>query len=155
MGIEAVLRSRRIRQLELPQYLSVDAGNSLRETLQAMQRTGSGSVLVTETERLAGIFTERDIISKVGVASVDSARPIREFMTPNPTVLSPEDSVFDAIYLMDEHGYRNIPLVEADGRLVGSLPVSKVVEFLAESLPQEVLALPPRGEQRFAAADGA
>ena len=155
MGIEAILRSRRIRQLELPRYLSVDAGNSLRETLQAMQGSGSGSVLVTENERLAGIFTERDLISKVGVASVDSTRPIREFMTPNPTVLSPEDSVFDAIYLMDEHGYRNIPLVEADGRLVGSLPVSKVVEFLAESLPQEVLALPPRGEQRFAAADGA
>ncbi len=155
MGIEAILRSRRIRQLELPRHLSVDAGNSLRETLQAMQGSGSGSVLVTENERLAGIFTERDLISKVGVASVDSTRPIREFMTPNPTVLSPEDSVFDAIYLMDEHGYRNIPLVEADGRLVGSLPVSKVVEFLAESLPQEVLALPPRGEQRFAAADGA
>ena len=155
MGIEAILRSRRIRQLELPRHLSVDAGNSLRETLQAMQGSGSGSVLVTENERLAGIFTERDLISKVWVASVDSTRPIREFMTPNPTVLSPEDSVFDAIYLMDEHGYRNIPLVEADGRLVGSLPVSKVVEFLAESLPQEVLALPPRGEQRFAAADGA
>ena len=155
MGIEAILRSRRIRQLELPRYLSVDAGNSLRETLEAMQGSGSGSVLVTENERLAGIFTERDLISKVGVASVDSTRPIREFMTPNPTVLSPEDSVFDAIYLMDEHGYRNIPLVEGDGRLVGSLPVSKVVEFLAESLPQEVLALPPRGEQRFAAADGA
>jgi CBS domain-containing protein len=155
MDIEAILRSRRIRQLELPRYLSVDADNSLRETLQAMQGSGSGSVLVTENERLAGIFTERDLISKVGVGSVDSTRPIREFMTPNPTVLSPEDSVFDAIYLMDEHGYRNIPLVEADGRLVGSLPVSKVVEFLAESLPQEVLALPPRAEQRFAAADGA
>ena len=155
MGIEAILQSRRIRQLELPQYLSVDAGNSLRDTLQAMQASGSGSALVTENERLAGIFTERDLISKVGVATVDSTRAIRDFMTPNPTVLSPEDSVFDAIYLMDEHGYRNIPLVEADGRLVGSLPVSKVVEFLAESLPQEVLALPPRGEQRFAAADGA
>jgi len=155
MGIEAILRSRRIRQLELPRYLAVDAGNSLQETLQAMQGSGSGSVLVTENGRLAGIFTERDLISKVGVATVDSTQPIREFMTPNPTVLSPEDSVFDAIYLMDERGYRNIPLVEADGRLVGSLPVSKVVEFLAESLPQEVLALPPGGEQKFAAADGA
>jgi CBS domain-containing protein len=155
MGIEAVLRSRRIRQLELPQYLSVDVSNSLQDTLQAMQASGSGSALVTENERLAGIFTERDLISKVGVASVDGTRPVRDFMTPNPTVLSPENSVFDAIYLMDEHGYRNIPLVEADGRLVGSLPVSKVVEFLAESLPQEVLALPPSGEQSFAAADGA
>jgi CBS domain-containing protein len=155
MGIEAILRSRRIRQLELPQYLSVDAGNSLRDTLQAMQASGSGSALVTENRHLTGIFTERDLISKVGVTVVDETRPIRDFMTPNPTVLSPEDSVFDAIYLMDEHGYRNIPLVEADGRLVGSLPVSKVVEFLAESLPQEVLALPPRAEQRFVAADGA
>jgi CBS domain-containing protein len=155
MGIEAILRSRRIRQLELPQYLAVDATNSLQDTLQAMQASGSGSALVTENSHLVGIFTERDLISKVGVASVDKTRPIRDFMTPNPTVLSPEDSVFDAIYLMDEHGYRNIPLVEADGRLVGSLPVSRVVEFLAESLPQEVLALPPRGEQRFAAADGA
>jgi CBS domain-containing protein len=155
MGIEAVLRSRRIRQLELPQYLSVDANTSLQDTLQAMQASGSGSALVTENERLAGIFTERDLISKVGVAAVDSTKPIRDFMTSNPTVLSPENSVFDAIYLMDEHGYRNIPLVEADGRLVGSLPVSKVVEFLAESLPQEVLALPPSGEQSFAAADGA
>jgi CBS domain-containing protein len=155
MPIEALLRSRRIRQLELPQFLSVDASKSLRDTLLAMQASGSGSALVTQNGHLAGIFTERDLISKVGVASVDSTRPIREFMTSNPTVLSPEDSVFDAICLMDEHGYRNIPLVEADGRLVGSLPVSKVVEFLAESLPQEVLALPPRGEQRFAAADGA
>jgi len=155
MGIEAILRSRRIRQLELPQYLAVDATISLQDTLQAMQASGSGSALVTENGHLTGIFTERDLISKVEIASVDKARPIRDFMTPNPTVLSPEDSVFDAIYLMDERGYRNVPLVEADGRLVGSLPVSKVVEFLAESLPQEVLALPPRGEQRFAAADGA
>jgi CBS domain-containing protein len=154
MGIETVLRSRRIRQLDLPPFLSVNAGSSLRDTLQAMQASGSGSVLVTENERLAGIFTERDFISKIE-ASIDDARPIREFMTPNPAVLSPEDSVFDAIQLMDEHGYRNIPLVGQDGRLAGSLSVTKIVQFLAENFPQEVLALPPRAEQHFAAADGA
>jgi hypothetical protein len=38
---------------------------------------------------------------------------------------------------------------------VGSLPVSTLVDFLAESFPQEVLALPPRANQRFVAADGA
>src|SRR5260221_12261845 len=112
MGIEAVLRSRRIRQLDLPPCLSVDVGDSLLDTLRTMQASGSGSVLVIENERLAGIFTERDLISKVAVASVDHSRPIRDFMTTNPTVLNPEDSVFDAIYLMEEHGYRNIPLVE-------------------------------------------
>ena len=155
MGIVALLRQRRIRQLELLPFLTVDVGSSLRDTLEAMQASGSGSVLVVENERLAGIFTERDLISKVALASADDTRSIRDFMTPNPAVLSPEDSVFDAIQLMDEQGYRNIPVVEGDGRLTGSLPVSRVVEFLAESLPQEILALPPRGEQHFTSADGA
>jgi len=155
MGIAALLRQRRIRQLDLPPFLAVDVGSSLLDTLQAMQASGSGAALVIENQRLVGIFTERDLISKTGVALIDLAMPIRDFMTPNPTVLSPEDSVFDAIQLMDEDGYRNIPVVESDGRLTGSLPVSKVVEFLAESLPQEMLALPPRADQRFATADGA
>jgi CBS domain-containing protein len=155
MGIEAVLRSRKIRQLELPQHLSVDAGSSLRDTLQAMQASRSGSALVTESGRLAGIFTERDLVYKIALTPVDLARPIRDFMTSDPAVLSPEDSVFDAIQLMEEHGYRNIPVVESNGRLTGSLPMSKVVEFLAECLPQEMLALPPRADQRFATADGA
>lgn len=155
MGVEAVLRSRRIRQLNLPPFLSVNADNSLRDTLRAMQASGSGSALVIENERLAGIFTERDLISKFGLDSIDDARPIRDFMTRNPTVLSPEDSVFDAIELMEEHGYRNIPLVEHDGRLAGRLSVSNIVEFLAENFPQEVLSLPPRAEQHFGSADGA
>jgi len=155
MGIEAVLRSRRIRQLDLPPFLSVNVDSSLRDTLEAMQASASGSVLVIENQRLAGIFTERDLISRVAVGSMDGSRPIRDFMSPNPTVLSPESSIFEAIQLMDEHGYRNIPVVEPDGRLRGSLSVSKVVEFLAESLPEEVLALPPRAEQRFEDADGA
>lgn len=155
MGIEAVLRSRRIRQLNLTPFLSVSVESSLRDTLKAMQASGLGSALVIENGRLAGIFTERDLISKIGADSMDDSKSIRDFMTPNPTVLSPEDSVFDAIQLMDEQGYRNIPVVEPGGRLVGSLSVSKIVVFLAESFPQELLALPPRAEQNFASADGA
>ena len=155
MGIVACLCQRRIRQLNLPPFLSVNVDSSLRDTLEAMQASGSGSVLVVENERLAGIFTERDLISRVEVASTDDTRPIRDFMTPNPTIISPENSIFDAFQIMDEHGYRNIPVVESDGRLMGCLSVSKVVEFLAEGFPQEVLALPPRAEQHFAAADGA
>ena len=155
MGIEAVLRSRRIRQLNLPPSVSVGVESSLRDTVQAMRTSRSGSALIIENGRLIGIFTERDLIYKIGAAGVDDSKPIREFMTANPTVLSPEDSVFDAMLLMDQHGYRNIPVVEPDGRLAGSLSVRKVVEFLAESFPQEVLALPPRAEQNFSAADGA
>ncbi|MCI0422228.1 MAG: CBS domain-containing protein [Acidobacteria bacterium] len=155
MSIGTVLRQRTIRQLDLSPFLVVDVGSSLRHTLLEMRSSGSGAALVTENQRLAGIFTERDLISRVVGCSVDDSKPVRDFMTPNPAVLRPEASVFEALQLMGEHGYRNIPVVEDDGRLAGSLPVSKVVEFLAESFPQEVLALPPRADQSFTAADGA
>jgi CBS domain-containing protein len=155
MGIETILRQRRIRQLDLPEFIAVESSSSLGETVQAMRTAKLGAVLVTENQRLVGIFTERDLISRVTGVKEDSSRPIREFMTPDPATLHPEDSIFNAIELMDGHGYRNVPLVDEQGHLGGSLPVSALIGFLAENFPQEVLALPPRANQHFASADGA
>jgi CBS domain-containing protein len=155
MGIASVLRERRIRQLSLPPYVAVDASTGVRETIQTMQSAKLGAVLVTENQRLVGIFTERDFITKVAGTEEEEPKPIRDLMTPSPATLHPDDSVFDAIQLMDEHGYRNVPIVDERGHLTGSLPVSALIDFLAENFPQEVLALPPRANQQFSAKDGA
>lgn len=155
MDIRSVLRQRKIRQLELLPAATVDVDASLSDTLKVMRLAKVGAVLVTENERLAGIFTERDLITKGAGDSVEHSRPIRDFMTPEPATLHPNNSVLDAIQLMDQHGYRNVPLVDEQGRLAGTLPVSTLINFLAESFPQEVLALPPRANQHFTAADGA
>ena len=155
MGIASALRERRIRQLGLPTFVAVDASTDVQETIRTMQSAKLGSVLVTENDRLVGIFTERDFIAKVAGTNTEGSKPIRDLMTPNPATLHPDDSVFDAIRLMDEHGYRNVPIVDEQGHLTGSLPVATLIDFLAESFPQEVLALPPRANQQFSAKDGA
>ena len=76
-------------------------------------------------------------------------------MTPHPTTLHPDDSVADAVQLMDRGGYRDVPLVDEEGRLLGRLAVSNLIDFLAENFPQEVLSLPPRPDQTFPEPDGA
>ena len=76
-------------------------------------------------------------------------------MTPHPTTLHPDDSVADAIQLMDEGGHRDVPLVDEQGRFLGRLEVSNLIYFLAESFPQEVLSLPPRPNQKLIEPDGA
>ena len=154
MAIGNVLRSRKIRQLDLPKFWVVDAKTSLAETIEIMQKNGVGAVLVSDQQRLSGIFTERDVIF-TRRQKAETSRPVRDFMTANPATLHPDDSVFDAIQLMDGHHHRNVPLVEANGDLVGTLPVATLIDFLAESFPQEVLALPPRANQQFDSADGA
>ena len=155
MRIEETLRQRKIRHLGLAPLVCVEAGSSLREVVAAMQSQRVGCVLVIENHKLAGIFTERDLVTKVMGDSVEYSRVVREFMTPEPKTLRPDDSVADAIQVMDEGGYRDIPLVDEKDCLVGRLSVSSIIDFLAENYPQEVLSLPPRPNQNFQEPDGA
>jgi len=155
MGIENNLRQRKIRHLDLAPLVCVNAESSLREVINTMQSRHVGCVLVTENQKLAGIFTERDLVFKVMGEIVEYSRAVRDFMTPRPKTLHPDDSVADAIQLMDEGGYRDVPLVDQEGGLVGRLSVSTIINFLAENYPQEVLSLPPRPDQTFVEPDGA
>ena len=45
--------------------------------------------------------------------------------------------------------YRNVPLVDDDGRLVGVVRQTDILKYLAESFPEELLNLPPRPHQRM------
>ena len=155
MDIEKILRERKIRQLALSPLVTIESETSLRNAILAMQQTQVGCVLVTENQQLAGIFTERDVLRKVMGEPVDDSRKIKDFMTSSPLTLNPNSSVLEAIQLMDDHGYRNVPLVDERGNLVGNLAASNIIDFLAESFPQEVLSLPPKANQHFSSVDGA
>lgn len=155
MGIENILHQTKIRHLNWAPVVCVESGCSLQEVLVTMQSSRVGCVLVTENQKLAGIFTERDVITKVAGGSVDRSRAVREFMTPQPKTLHPEDSFASAIQVMDKGCYRDIPLVDQEGRLLGRLSVKSIIDFLAECYPQEVFSLPPRSRQNFAEPDGA
>lgn len=155
MDIEKMLSERKIRQLALSPLVTIDSKTSLKNAISAMQENKVGCVLVTENQQLAGIFTERDVLVKVMGESVDDSRMIMNFMTASPLTLDPDSSVLDAIRLMDDHGYRNVPLVNTKGDLVGNLSASNIIDFLAEIFPQEVLSLPPKANQHFTSVDGA
>jgi hypothetical protein len=51
--------------------------------------------------------------------------------------------------------YRNVPLVDDAGLLVGVVRPVDVLKYLAESFPEELLNLPPRPHQRIEATEGA
>ena len=156
MSIKSTLRKTKIRHLHLKDMVCVAPDLSLGETIATMQARRSGCVLVTSDSDLIGIFTERDLIRKVvGSGRVRFDRPIRDFMSPEPSVLSPDDSLLGAILLMNKGGHRHIPLVDSSNRLCGCLSVSNIVDYLSEHYPQEVFSLPPSPHQTFAEPDGA
>ena len=140
--------------------VTVGPGTTLAACLRAIQRTGTGdSVFVTDTDgRLAGVLTERDIFGRLvgpDVASgVDVDAPVEEYMTTDPRTLRQEQTVADAIALMQTGRFRNVPVVDEDRRLVGVVRQVDILKFLAESFPEELLNLPPRPHQRMEQAEG-
>lgn len=91
------------------------------EAACVMTRARSGSVLVLdEAGGPLGIFTERDLLTKVVAKSLDPAVTlVSGVMTRNPVSVPREMSVCDAILLMKERRFRHLPIVAPSGKVVG------------------------------------
>lgn len=150
------LTEERLRVLSRRQPVTVPPGTQLAECLRAIQRSGTGdSVFVCDTDgRLTGVLTERDVFGQIVGGRVDLNQPVEQLMTREPRTLDLDDTIRDAIVLMQTGRYRNVPLVDTAGRLVGVVRQSDIIQYLAESFPEELLNLPPRPHQRMKAAEG-
>jgi len=127
------------------------------DCLAAIQRTRTGdSVFVCEPSgRLTGVLTERDIFGRIVAGHVDLTRSVETLMTTDPKTLDLDQTIRDAIELMQTGRYRNVPLVDDLGNLMGVVRQQDIISYLAESFPEELLNLPPRPHQRMKASEGA
>jgi CBS domain-containing protein len=132
--------------------VTVRPGTSLAECLAAIRRTGTGDsvFVVDDSGRLAGVLAERDIFGRLAgedVAPIDLAQPVETLMTTKPHHLHLDETVRDAIALMQTGRYRNVPLLDDDDVLQGVVRPQDILRYLAEAFPKELLNLPPRPHQ--------
>ena len=76
-------------------------------------------------------------------------------MTAEARMPDLEQTMGEAIELMQTGRYRNVPVVDAAGQLAGLLRQPDILEYLAEAFPEELLNLPPRPHQRMKEPEGA
>ena len=120
------------------------------EAVQLMSDRHIGCVLVVRDGKLKGIFTDRDVVSRVVAAGVDPAKTaVRRVMTTTPETLRPTDSIAFALNLMSLGGYRHIPLVDKSGVPVGIVSVKDIVGYLVGFFPKSVINLPPRPRANY------
>lgn len=151
------LTDERLRVLSRRQPVTVAPGTSLADCVRAIQRAGTGdSVFVCDPGgKLLGVLTERDIFGRLVGGDVDLTQPVETLMTAEPKTLDLDQTIRDAIDLMQTGRYRNVPVVDAGGSLVGVVRQSDIMKYLAESFPEELLNLPPRPHQRMKEPEGA
>jgi CBS domain-containing protein len=118
--------------------LEISAQSVVSVAAELMAREHAGAVLVVDGTRLVGILTERDIVMRVVAAALDPrATPVTQVMTPAPVTVDAETSFGSALLIMQEGGFRHLPVVR-QGELVGIVSSRSAMdpaleEFVAEA----------------------
>ena len=141
----AAITRRPIRKLPtLRPPICVAPSTNVRTAVAAMNESRTGCVLVTDGDRLVGVFTERDVLTKIVGQDVDiDAAPISSVMTADPECLTLDDGISYALNMMSVGGFRHIPLVDAARRPTGVVAMRDIVDYIVDLFPAEVLNLPP------------
>ena len=150
----AILFRTRLEDLGIRKPIVVPIQATAAEACALMREHRIGCVLVMDGARLAGIFTERDVLYKLTGGRDASTAPIRELMTPNPTTLKAGHLLAHALNKMTLDGCRHIPVVDDHGHPRSVVSVRRIVDFLVEHFAKELANLPPDPDQEMGTAEG-
>lgn len=130
-AVERSLMEDPVSVITLCPTVMVGLTTTLREAIHTMRDPGVGAVLVVdETGQPVGIFSERDLLTKVADTYTDYAElPVSRFMTPDPVTVTLRDSLASALQKMDVGGYRHLPVIE-DGKPIGMLSVRDMLRHI-------------------------
>jgi len=143
--LEDALLSDEVRLLAPSEPILLSPDDSVADAVTRMvDNRRAGVVIVDASGRLIGIFTERDLLTRVVRQGRDLARTrLADVMTADPEALAPDDRICFAINRMHNAGYRTVPLVDGEHRPIGIVTVNDVVGWLARVFPEAILNLRP------------
>ena len=155
MSLEQDLQQEQVIHLDIGSFTEVMAGTTVKETVEKMREENNNCAIVTSNRELAGIFTDRDLLTKVVKASNLWDEPIEKVMTHFPISVGIHDPAYQALDLMDEKHFRNVPVIDKAGRVVGNLTHYAVIKYLADRFPESIYNQPPDPNRVTKNRDGA
>lgn len=134
--------------------------STVGQALQFLVRGRRGAIVVVDGLKPVGIFTERDVLNRVGDGHApmrdDSRRMlVRKVMSSPVTTIRRQDSLADAVRRMVTEECRHLVVVDRDGGLKGLLISNDIVQFVTERFPEDTVNLPPRLHQVYLRPEGA
>lgn len=147
MSLKQELESEQVAHLDLSDFQVTESGTAVHTALAEMRQNDHSVCLIVKEEQLIGILTERDVLRKVVVDPTAQSRPVDDFMTANPVTVTPDTPALQALWIMDERHFRDLPVVDNNGRIHGNMTHQAVINYLATQYPVEVLNRPPRPSQ--------
>jgi CBS domain-containing protein len=128
-----------LRDVAVRHLLTVDPKASLRRAAKVMTDRGVGCAVVIDSEKVAGIITERDILHAVsGDQNVDETK-VEDVMTKGVVSGSPGWDIIRAVKTMTDGGFRHLLVTEMDDP-VGIVSLRDLMDSMAELVQSETSA---------------
>jgi len=116
---------------------------SVAEAIRVMLACGVGGVAIVDDARhVLGVFTERDVLVKLALSGRDpELTPILDVMTTGVETAKTDITAGEALGLMLERHFRHLPIVDADGKLLGIVSLRNLLQWRTEDLSRELDSL--------------
>lgn len=111
---------------------TIEPNASVFDALKLMAEKGIGSLVVTENEKVAGLFSERDYARNIilkGRASKETQ--VKEIMTSQVVVINPGQTPEECMAIMTEKRIRHLPVMQ-DDKLIGIISIGDLVKAIIE-----------------------
>ena len=132
-AVEQALMEGSVGEIQVYPYAEISAELTVRHAVHALYGLKISSLLVVDHGELVGVFTERDVLERVAESFAKVAdKPIRDFMTRNPVVVYHDDVPAAALAAIATGGYRHVPVIDRDQRLMGVISPRRVFHYLEE-----------------------
>ena len=131
--------------MEKKKLVTAPPDATVSKVAKLMASKGVSAILVVEGERLVGIFTERDAVSRVIARGRDpQTTALDEVMTSTVQTVDPDKTFGYALLMMHENGFRHVPVVE-NGRPIGIISARNALdpdleEFVSEAQRRKHIA---------------
>lgn len=121
------------------QILTCAPDETVYGAVVAMTYRRCGAIAVTEKDKLVGIFTERDLLSRVvGQGRDVESTPIHKVMSANIETALPSDSASLCMGRMNHGGFRHMPVVDKTGKLIGMLSQRDFLSYTMSCLSDRI-----------------
>ena len=128
--VERSLMEETVSALKPRQAVTLPATALVAEAIQTMLACDIGALLIVGDDgKLLGIFSERDLLTKVAADPDHTSKPVRLFMTQNPETVRETDTLAFVLHKMDGGGYRHVPVMK-DGRPLGMISVRDMLRHI-------------------------
>ena len=133
--MERSLLTDRVSDLEPKSPIAVSPHARVKEVLDTLVENVIGCVFVVENGEIVGVFTEQDALMRLSTDVAEFAdRAISEVMTPQVKSLEADAKIAFAVRMMDQGGYRHVPVVTADGSFEGVISARDILRYLHDKM---------------------